>query len=405
MHEDETGQGSARARFAAELSALRRRSNISAQDVSRWVSSNKRTSVSTSTISDWFKPEPTVPRDNVKFLMVVECLYRAASENWTPAAQNHWKQLRANAYAEPQPVAREQFDSAGAAESDQDSGRLQDTLGLAPDRSSPGVSEPKPDSKRGKSWAAAGIVGGLVLVVGTGIGLWEFTGPSSATKQGTPASGEQQSALTVSTETIVRGGCSTVVFPGSAAELGTPPVDPHDYATWVRDHDGAEAIPWAGFRLGQVQLDLKGTSSAPVTITSLTAEVVDRRPGPRTGTTVSGQCGGETIGRLAEIDLDADPPKITGSNADPKKIWGEDIRTTPLKFPYTITDTDTELLLICAEVPSNDTVSYRLHIGWTDGQYSGNKTVDNAGKPFQVATANPANPMYKPSGTQLIRLK
>ncbi|MFB8005194.1 hypothetical protein [Nocardia sp. NPDC056000] len=406
MDERATGQGLARAQFAAELSALRKRSNLSAQDVSTWVRSVKHTPLSPSTIGDWFKPVPTVPRDNTKFLMVVECLYRAASETWTRAAEEHWKQLRARAYEEPQPVTN----VFGRADHGPEPlrGPLPAAETSTANPSPQKASESERDSGQLKLWAAAGVVTFLVLAAGSGVGIWKLTRPSSTANHSVvPTTSEQQAAqsdLLVSTETIVRGHCSTIVFTESAAELGTPPADPHDYALWARDHNGAEALPWAGFRLGQVQLNLSGTSSRPVTITSVTAEVVDRQPGLRTGTTVSGQCGGETTGRLAEIDLDTDPPKITGSNADPKAIWGSDDRATPLKFPYTVTDRDTELLLICAEVRSEDTVSYRLHIGWTDGQRSGNKTVDNGGKPFKVATANPTNPMYRPSGAKLIKM-
>ncbi|MFE3572606.1 hypothetical protein ACFXON_24675, partial [Bacillus subtilis] len=240
MHEGETGQGSARARFAAELSALRRRSNISAQDVSAWVKANKHTSVSTSTLGDWFKAEPSVPRDNTKFLMAVECLYRAASENWTRAAESHWKQLRAKAFEESPPAAREQHTAV-----------VEDGLDSTPAQEgvpTPAPSPPGP-SRRGFApgrigpWTTAGIAAGcLVLVVGAGFGVHTLISPSSAAKpatlttgspgsaprSGVPNAAGQQSALTVSTETVIRGHCSTIVFPGTAAQLGAPPADPHD---------------------------------------------------------------------------------------------------------------------------------------------------------------------------------
>ncbi|WP_280493229.1 tetratricopeptide repeat protein [Nocardia asiatica] len=102
MTEGVTGhqEDSARARFAAELAALRGRSAVTADDISDWIRHRKSRTVAPSTIGDWLKPQPTIPRTDEKFLLVVECLYAAVSEQWTIAACERWKQWRAAAYAE-----------------------------------------------------------------------------------------------------------------------------------------------------------------------------------------------------------------------------------------------------------------------------------------------------------------
>ncbi|MGK8491372.1 tetratricopeptide repeat protein [Nocardia asiatica] len=105
MTEGVTGhqEDSARARFAAELAALRGRSAVTADDISDWIRHRRSRTVAPSTISDWLKPQPTISRTDEKFLLVVECLYAAVSEQWTTAARERWKKLRAAAYAEVRP--------------------------------------------------------------------------------------------------------------------------------------------------------------------------------------------------------------------------------------------------------------------------------------------------------------
>ncbi|MEV6428141.1 helix-turn-helix transcriptional regulator [Nocardia sp. NPDC051463] len=260
-----------------------------------------------------------------------------------------------------------------------------------------------PTAVRPKAWhkpprVRIGLAVGAVIVVVVGIGA--FTWPRSG--DDAPAA---EAPLTVEAATVVRGACTTLVFDKAIGELGAPPKISADYGRWAWEHDGVEADPMGGHRAGRVELSMRGTSAIPVTITSVDAEIVERRPGPLAGIKVGGQCGSSTIGRLAEIDLDADPPKITGSNADPKKVWGQDVSTTPLRFPYQVSATDPELLLIIAEVHSNDTVSYRLHIGWTDGAHSGTKMIDNNGKPFRVGTADPKAPLYVASGARFSEIK
>ncbi|WP_157110867.1 tetratricopeptide repeat protein [Nocardia anaemiae] len=102
----------ARARFVVELATLRRQSNLSANDISTWISHRYRRSVPPATISDWFKPDPRIPRGDEKFVLVLECLHTAASLPWPGTTQAHWKKLRAAAYADPRPpTPADQYES------------------------------------------------------------------------------------------------------------------------------------------------------------------------------------------------------------------------------------------------------------------------------------------------------
>jgi hypothetical protein len=212
-----------------------------------------------------------------------------------------------------------------------------------------------------------------------------------------PESESSTEVLAVEAVTAVNGWCGTYVFDKPATELRQPPRAQTDYGRWIREHGGVEAIQMGTYRSGRVQLSLQGTATTPVTITGLDTEVVDRTPGPVKGTLVSGQCGSSTIGRLAEVDMDTDPPKIVRSNRDPNQTWGSDTNTTPLQFPYRVSSTDPELLLIIVNAHSTDTISYRLHIGWTDGTHSGTKIIDDHGTPFRVGTPDPDAAPHHPS--------
>lgn len=232
-------------------------------------------------------------------------------------------------------------------------------------------------------WALAAVAVSAVLAIAVAVIAW-------------PDPDNSPEPLTVEAVTAVNGWCGTYIFGKAAAELGQPPRPQTDYARWVHDNGGIESIPM-GHRSGRVQLSLQGVGATPVTITGLDVEIVERTPGPVKGTLVSGQCGSSTVGRLAEVDLDSDPPKIVRSNRDPNQTWGSETNTTPLQFPYRVSSTDPELLLIIVDTASTDTVSYRLHIGWTAGAHSGTKVIDDAGVPFRVGTPDPDAIWYHPS--------
>ncbi|WP_338760210.1 helix-turn-helix transcriptional regulator [Nocardia vulneris] len=234
------------------------------------------------------------------------------------------------------------------------------------------------------SWAAGAL--SLVAVVVAAIVFSPHDKPTSP-------------PLTAAVKTVVRGNCAALILPTSADQLGAPP--PHNgYGAWVNTHDAA----LNGSNL--VQVSITGTGPEPVIITGLHAEIIDRVTGPLKGIRVNGQCGSPIKARYADFDLDTTPPKIVGSNADPAQYLAEDqFSTSPLTFPYKISNTDPELLLIAAKSPRKDTVSYRLYLDWTNGKTNGTITLDDNGKPFKVATAEPDSPLYVASGATFSPIK
>ncbi|MFE7744756.1 tetratricopeptide repeat protein [Nocardia sp. NPDC057455] len=134
MAEGVTGrQGdSARARFVAELAALRGRSGLTAHDISAWIHNRKHRKVAASTISDWLKPQPVIPRTDEKFVLVIECLHVAGSQQWTPAALERWKRWRAAAYTESRSGAQQTSEGDTGAAAAEPSGVSQDDDGGGP---------------------------------------------------------------------------------------------------------------------------------------------------------------------------------------------------------------------------------------------------------------------------------
>ncbi len=176
------------------------------------------------------------------------------------------------------------------------------------------------------------------------------------------------------------GDCVTYVFEKPFQELSPPPpTDP-----------GTDIAAWSNWALSQgaaeeyrskVLVTVRSSSSRPVTVTGLTISVAGRRPALN-GTSLSNGCGGPSYGRYAQIDLDKDPPRIVASTSVPREVGDDGWRTTPLQFPYVVTDIETETLLLYAETTQN--VRWTATLSWTDGERSGTELIDHDGIPFET---------------------
>jgi hypothetical protein len=185
-----------------------------------------------------------------------------------------------------------------------------------------------------------------------------------------------------------RQSCTSYVIPKKIGEIGRPPaIDKDtDWSDWALGLGGAEADHT------KVLITVRGTGEGPVTITGLTFSVKERGPALH-GSAVAQRCGDETVGRYAEVDLDQEPPRIVTSSSSSEGYWGDDEwRTTPLRFPYQVTRTENESLLIIAR-----TKQYRAWIAtlsWTDGDKTGNDVVDFGGTPFRTSSTVNAKSYY-----------
>ncbi|MET8876015.1 tetratricopeptide repeat protein [Nocardia sp. NPDC004604] len=68
------------------------------EEVATWIQANKNYRVPVSTIGDWLKPNPVVPRQNGRLALVLECLHVRASKRWSKEVLEQWKKLRAAAW-------------------------------------------------------------------------------------------------------------------------------------------------------------------------------------------------------------------------------------------------------------------------------------------------------------------
>lgn len=183
-------------------------------------------------------------------------------------------------------------------------------------------------------------------------------------------------------------GCGTrYVIPKPVGEIGVPPSRDsptlsEEWAAWGPRLGGADA-----FRT-QVTVVIKSRTPQPVIVTSLEPVVTSRKP-PMRGTLVTNQCGGAVEARYALADLDQNPPKIVAGSEKPAIVGGNEWRASPLRFPYKVTDTETETLLLVGQT-ENCECMWEAKLSWSSGEASGTETIDFGGKPFHTSAISAA---------------
>jgi hypothetical protein len=194
-----------------------------------------------------------------------------------------------------------------------------------------------------------------------------------------------------------QSSCSTgYVFPGSAAELPAPVVqsDPNfgkDWSAWGAVNKAADADRTS------VLLNVSSADHRTITLTKLSV-VVTQRKAPK-GVVVGYPCGGPTKARYIEYNLDAQPPRIIDSSLTVAYVGqpGLGLKTTPLTFPYTVTDENTASILVIGTVYSCDCL-WHAELSWQAGAAHGVKEIDLDGQPFHTAGSNGLNGYYSLSG-------
>jgi hypothetical protein len=135
-----------------------------------------------------------------------------------------------------------------------------------------------------------------------------------------------------------------------------------------------------------VTVSIQGTSARTITLTGITFHVTRSRP-PTTGATFSRQCGGPTIGRTLVANLDDDPPRIVDSNALEDVPLGQvqdgKSATRPIRFPWTVSVTDSLLLHIIATT-KRCSCAWTAELPWVSGGAHGTIRVNDHGAPFEV---------------------
>lgn len=146
-----------------------------------------------------------------------------------------------------------------------------------------------------------------------------------------------------------------------------------------------------------VQVSIQGESARTITLTRIDFRVIRRALPP--GAAFRAPCGGPSVGRALEVDLDADPPRIVDSSAEQHGMLGSrglhgERLTQPIRFPWTVSLTDPLLLDVIATTSSCYCV-WSAEIPWVSGAHHGTIQIDNHGDGYRVAGTDGV-PSYSP---------
>lgn len=173
--------------------------------------------------------------------------------------------------------------------------------------------------------------------------------------------------------------CSGFFFPSRLAEQIRKGKPPHDWSL-IEEHLGAVPVG-----RDPVEVAIQGESARKVTLTGIEFHVHrSRRPA---GTVFYNPCGGPTIGRSIEVDLDSTPPHVVASSSEaegmPTTKPYPRLHMRPIEFPWTVSLTDPLLLQIIANT-KHCYCTWTADIPWASGAMRGVVHVENAGRGFLV---------------------
>ncbi|MEU0662003.1 helix-turn-helix domain-containing protein [Streptomyces lavendulocolor] len=176
-----------------------------------------------------------------------------------------------------------------------------------------------------------------------------------------------------------QGGCGHTYLVDRAPRAVAPPPVAADSGAWAGTHGavhGGEAL---------VRITLQGRSpSDAVVLQALHVRVVDRAaPLPWNAYRMDNGCGGAVTPRHFAVDLDR--PRPLARPVDGLDASGSEVRTIPaVSFPYKITSSDPEELLVSARTAGCDCRWY-LELEWSAGGRTGTARITDGGKPFRTS--------------------
>ncbi|MFG2924586.1 helix-turn-helix domain-containing protein [Streptomyces sp. NPDC048305] len=175
------------------------------------------------------------------------------------------------------------------------------------------------------------------------------------------------------------GGCGHTYLVDRAPRAVAPPPVAADSGAWAGTHGavhGGEAL---------VRITLQGRSpSDAVVLHALHVRVVDRAaPLPWNAYRMDNGCGGAVTPRHFAVDLDR--PRPLARPVDGLDASGAEVRKIPaVSFPYKVTSSDPEELLISARTAGCDCRWY-LELEWSAGGRTGTVRITDGGKPFRTS--------------------
>lgn len=241
--------------------------------------------------------------------------------------------------------------------------------------------------KKRWGWILAGA-GAALLALVTGFS----SGVGSKLADAVGSSDDDAPLLTYSVIELT-GKCTGGTFlPRSQAAEALRQAPPEDW-TILDQEPGAAFV-----NRSSLSLSVQGESARTITLTGIEFDVTRQARPP--GAVFGSLCGGPTVGRALEVDLDANPPRVVNSSAEEDGMLeskgpnGERL-TRPIRFPWTVSVTDPLLLDIIATTESCY-CTWRAEIPWVSGAERGAILIDNDGEGYTVTEAEGV-PSYIPS--------
>ncbi|WP_069763744.1 helix-turn-helix transcriptional regulator [Streptomyces sp. LUP47B] len=131
----------------------------------------------------------------------------------------------------------------------------------------------------------------------------------------------------------------------------------------------------------KVQISVQGRSSTAVVLEALRVRIAGRgSPAPGTAYAMDQGCGGGITPRGFDVNLDIDRPVAHA-------VAGNDTgQTVPaVQFPYRVSATDPEVLLVTATTQTYD-CNWYLELDWSSQGRTGTVRVDDHGRPFRTTS-------------------
>jgi hypothetical protein len=161
-----------------------------------------------------------------------------------------------------------------------------------------------------------------------------------------------------------------------------PPPPPQDAGAWAATQGAVHG------RNTIVEITVQGRKSAAVVLTALRVRVVGRTaPASGNAYAMDQGCGGRVSPRYFDVDLDRNRPiarPVDGADLD--------IPIPAVRFPYSVSADDAEVLKVSAETETCDCQWY-LELEWSSEGRTGTVRIDDAGRPFRT-TAIKGLPRY-----------
>ncbi|MEH0524396.1 helix-turn-helix transcriptional regulator [Streptomyces stelliscabiei] len=161
-----------------------------------------------------------------------------------------------------------------------------------------------------------------------------------------------------------------------------PPPPPQDAGAWAATQGAVHG------RNTIVDITVQGRKSAAVVLTALRVRVVGRTaPAAGNAYAMDQGCGGRVSPRYFDVDLDKNRPiarPVDGADLD--------IPLPAVRFPYSVSADDPEVLMVSAETETCDCQWY-LELEWSSEGRTGTVRIDDGGRPFRT-TAIKGLPRY-----------